>query len=71
MKRKTGIKLPYYLLMGCVLSAGMPHAGAFVAYAEESHVGELAFAKCDEYINIRQEASADSEERIFRSGCRS
>ena len=61
MKRKTGKKLPYYLLMGCVLCAGMPHAGAFVTYAEESHAGELAFAKCDEYINIRQEANADSE----------
>ena len=38
--------------------------------ADDSHVGELVFAQCDEYINVRSGANTDSEvtAKIYNNG---
>lgn len=40
------------------------------AAADDSHVGELVFAQCDEYINVRSGANTDSEvtAKIYNNG---
>jgi hypothetical protein len=48
----------------CCLSAGMTFTGAITAGAAEDAdlTGEMIFAQCEEYINIRTEADADRRE---------
>lgn len=56
----------------CCLSAGMTFTGAITAGAAEDAdlTGEMIFAQCEEYINIRTEADADSEivAKIYNNG---
>ncbi|MDD3796264.1 MAG: NlpC/P60 family protein [Lachnospiraceae bacterium] len=62
MKRKTYVAL-------LALAASISLAGLETVYADES-TQELAFAQCEEYINVRSEASTDSSvvAQIFNNG---
>ena len=65
-------------LTACFLAAGMSFSAAgLVAYADGNEAeetadltGQMAFAQCKEYINVRSEASTDSEvvAKIYNNG---
>jgi cell wall-associated NlpC family hydrolase len=66
MRRRT------LALSVCCLSSGLLFAGGIAANAAEEtdRTGEMIFAQCEEYINIRSEADTDSEvvAKIYNNG---
>ena len=48
-------------LTSCILAAGLTMNIASCVGAEDAEAGELIFAQCEEYINVRSEADENSE----------
>ena len=71
MKKRMPKTASVGVLMSCVLTgmSCMP-AAAEEAGADTAAAGQLAFAQCEEYINIRESADTDSEvvAKIYNHG---
>ena len=48
-------------ITSCILAAGLTMNLAGVVNAADAEKGELIFAQCENYINIRSEADENSE----------
>ena len=58
-KRRLAWMLPSCLMAG--LLAGVQAMPVLAAEEDDSLIGQMAFAQCEEYINIRDEASTDGQ----------